>query len=277
MIASETNENINLGGAKSVTFSTQLASSNDAVSPIIDTSRISLIAISNKLNSPTETNTNVASLDNVTAFTGATGAFTFTSGGTLTSTNSSVRTAMAGIGIGKYVTISSATTAGNNGTFLVTAFSDDGTTATLTLNTTFTGESAVSGTTITSRILFADEIAPIGSSTISKYVTTPVKFVNASTYTRVMLSANIPSQANVSVYYKTCTGDASQLDKIKYTLMIPDVPLTKVDNGNLAFTDVTYTLTGMNSFDTMVVKIVMSSTNSSAVPIIKDFRVIACP
>jgi hypothetical protein len=184
---------------------------------------------------------------------------------------------MAGIGIGKYVTISSATSSGNNGTFLVTGFTDDGTTATLTLNTTFTGEVAVSGTTVTTRILFADEIAPVGSTSISKYVTTPVKFANSSTYVRVMISANLPAESNVAVYYKTCTGDASQLTTTKYTLMTADGVITKVDNGDPTFSDITYTLTGMNSFDTMQVKLVMTSTNSSAVPIIKDFRLIACP
>jgi len=277
MIASETNENISLGGAKTVTFSAQMATTNDSVSPVIDTTRTSLIAVSNKLNKPTESNVNVPALDNITSFTHATGAFTFVSGGTITSTISGVRTAMAGIGIGKFITISGATTGGNNGTFLVTAFSDDGTTATLTLNTTFTGEASVSGTTITARILFVDEIAPIGSTSQSKYVTTPVKFANATTFLRVMLAANIPAEADVSVYYKTCTGDSAQLDNTKYTLMTADGVVTKVDNGNPTFSDIAYTLTNAPSFDTIVVKIVMNSTNTSAVPIIKDFRVIACP
>ena len=277
MIASETNESVLMAGAKSLTFAVQMETDNDSVSPIIDTTRSSLIAISNKLNKPTEANVNVSVLDNITAFTHATGAFTFVSGGTITSTVSGVRTAMAGIGIGKYITISGATTAGNNGTFLVTAFSDNGTTATLTLNTTFTGESSVSGTTITARTLFADEIAPVGGSSISKYVTTPIKFANASTYLRVMIAANIPAEADVSVYYKTCTGDSAQLDNTKYTLMTPDGIVTKVDNGKYDFSDIAYTLTGMPSFDTIKIKIVMNSTNSAAVPIIKDFRVISCP
>jgi hypothetical protein len=277
MIASETNESALMAGSKSVTFAVQMETDNDSVSPVIDTTRSSLIAISNKLNKPTEANTNVSSLDNITAFTHATGAFTFVAGGTITSTVAGVRTAMAGIGIGKYVTISGATTAGNNSTFLVTGFSDNGTTATLTLNTTFTGESSVSGTTITARTLFADEIAPVGGSSISKYVTTPIKFANASTYLRVMIAANIPAEADVSVYYKTCTGDSAQLDNTKYTLMTPDGIVTKVDNGKYTFSDIAYTLTGIPSFDTIKVKLVMNSSNSAAVPIIKDFRVISCP
>jgi hypothetical protein len=184
---------------------------------------------------------------------------------------------MAGVGVGKYVTISGATTSGNNVTALVTGFNDNGTTATLSFNVTFTAEAAISGTTITARQLFADEIAPVGSTTLSKYVTTPVKFANASTYVRVMLAANIPAEANVAVYYKACTGDAAQLANAKYTLMNPDSAVIKVDNGDPTFSDITYTLTGMASFDTMIVKIVMTSTNTAAVPIVKDFRVIACP
>ena len=333
MIASEVNENTSLSGAKSVTFDVLMSTSNDSVSPIIDGTRAGLIAIGNKLNSATETNTNVAAVDNVTAFAYSTGAFSFSNYGsawaastakavgdqvyynnnlyvvtyagttgttapshtagnatngtaillylgcpaTITSTVSAVRTAMAGVGIGKYVTISGATTSGNNSTFLVTGFTDDGTTATLNLLTTFTAEAAISGTTVTYRMLFSDEIAPVGSSTISKYVTTPIKFANASTYTRVMLAANIPSEANVAVYYKACTGDAGQLTNTKYTLMTPDSAIVKVDNGDPTFSDITYTLTSMASFDTMIVKVVMTSTNTAAVPVIRDFRVIACP
>jgi hypothetical protein len=277
MICSETNESVSLAGAKSITFSAQMTTNNDSVSPVIDTTRASLIAIGNRLNKPTESNTNVAALDNVTSFTHATGTFTFVSGGTITSTASGVRTAMAGLGIGKYVTISGATTTANNGTFLITGFRDDGTTATLTLNTTFTGETSTSGTTVTHRILFADEIAPVGSSSTSKYVTSPVKFANASTYLRVMLSANIPSESDIAVYYKTCTGESTQLNTTKYTLMTADGVVTKVDNGDQSVSDVIYSLSGLPAFDTIQVKIVMTSTNSAASPVIKDFRLIACP
>jgi Domain of unknown function (DUF4815) len=275
MIASEVNENTSLAGNKSVTFSVQLSSTNDSVSPVIDTARASLIAISNKVNHPTEANTNVAALDNKTIFNHATGAFTFTSSGSITSTNSSVRAAMPSIGIGRYVTISGATTTANNGTFLVTGISDDGTTGTITLNTTFTGEGSVSGTTVVLKELFVDEIAPIGSSTMSKYVTTPVKLANISTNTRIRFAANIPNGADVEVYYKTCVGDSGQLDSTKYTLATPDSPIVKVENGNETFYDIDYTIENMKPFDNIVVKIAMKSTNSSAIPRIRDLRVIA--
>ena len=333
MISSGVNETANQAAAKSVTFTAQMSTTNNALSPVIDTTRASLIAVSNKVNTPAENTTNVSTIDLVTTFNGSTGAFSFgnygtvwaastavniganiyyngnlyqvtvagttstsapihTSGtavnggatllyvgssGVITSTVAAVKSAMAQIGIGRYVTISSATTAGNNGNFLVTGYTDDGTTGSVFVTNTFTAEAAVTATTVGVRILFADEIAPVGSSTVSKYVTTPVKFTNASTYLRVMVSANIPNEANVLIYYKTCTGDSNQLPYTKYTLLQPDSSITKVDPGNQTFSDITYTLTGVPSFDTAVVKIVMQSTNSSTVPIIRDFRLIACP
>jgi hypothetical protein len=336
MISSNINEITNQSGSKSVIFSAQMSTTNDAVSPVIDMTRSSLIAIGNKLNLPTESNTNVAAIDTIPIWSGSTGAFSFGNSGTLwatstavnlgsllyysgnlyqvtvagttsssstaypshtsgtavngtatllyvgssgiiTSTVAAVKSAMVQLGIGKYITVASATTSTNNGTFLVTGYTDDGTTGTVYVTNTFTAEAAVTGTTVTSRILFADEIAPVGSSTLSKYVTTPVKFANSSTYLRVMISANIPNESNVLIYYKSCTGDNTQLQYTKYTLLQPDNSIVKVDAGNTAFSDITYTLTGIPSFDTAQIKIVMQGTNTATPPIIRDFRLISCP
>lgn len=275
MISSEINENTSMGGNKSVTFSVQLASTNDSVSPLIDTARASLCAISNKVNNPTESNVNVASLDVKTIFAHATGTFSFASGGRITSTAAGVRAADASIGIGRFITITGATTSGNNGTFLVTNVSDDGTTGTITVNATFTSENSVSGTTVDLKELFVDEIAPVGSSAISKYVTSAIKLANISTNTRIRFAANIPNGADVEVYYKTCVGDSAQLETTKYTLATPDSSIIKVENGNERFYDIDYTIENMNPFDNIVVKLVMKSTNSSAIPRIRDLRVIA--
>lgn len=277
VIASEINENNLMGGNKSVTFSAQISTTNDAVSPVIDTARTSLVAISNKINQPTEANTNVAALDSKTIITGSTN-WSFTTTG-FSSTNATIRGSMAAIGIGRYVTISgSATTAGNLGTFLVTGFTDDGTTATITLSGfSGTAETALSGSVVAVRELFFDEITPEGSSALGKYVTTPIKFANSSTYLRVRFAANIPSESTIKVFYKTSVGDTKQLAATKYTQMNPDSTIVKVENGNPAFSDIDFTLTGLTPFDGLVVKIVLQSTNSCAVPIIKDLRVIACP
>ena len=270
---------VNQSAGKTVTLQATIKSTNNALSPIIDTHRVSLIAVSNKINSPTESNINVSALDNRTVFTGATGAFSF-SGKTITSSNASVAALMPNIQVGKYITVSSSTTAGNNGTYLVTGVAGDGSsTGTITVERTanFTSESAVSGTTVVVRTLFVDEIAPIGSSTINKYVSRAITLANPSTFFRIKYAGNIPQEANVLVYYKTSpVGSTLDFDRINWTLTNPDTAIVKVQNGDPTFIDVDYSEEGLTQFDVIAVKIVMQSTNSSAIPKIKDLRIIAC-
>jgi hypothetical protein len=276
LVASEVNENVLMSGTKSVTFAVNISSTNSSLSPVLDTHRMSLVAVSNRLNYPTHANVDVTPTDYITLFTGATGAFSF-SGSTITSTNAAVRTLLTTINIGQYIVVSGTTTAGNAGQYLVTNNVDDGTTTTLTLNgITFTSEAALTGTTIQLINLFSDEISPLGSSAASKYVTNVVKLDLPSTFAKIRFSANIPSDANVSVYYKTTLSASGTMDKTKYTLASPITPAVKVENGNETFYDVDYSLTNLNPFDAIQVKLVMNSTNTSAVPRIKDLRIICC-
>jgi len=276
LVSSEINENTFTGGNKSVTFAINLSSTNNSLSPVLDTQRMSLIAISNRINSPSHTNTNVTPTDYTQLFTGATGAFSF-SGSTITSTVSAVRNLMQTIGIGQFIRVEGTTTAGNAGTYLVTDVIDNGSNCTITVSgVTFTSENAVTGTIVSTVNLFTDEIAPVGSSTISKYVSKTIKLALPSTFMKIRYSANIPNQSDVLVYYKTILGSSGNIDKTKYTLATPISTPTKVENGNERFYDVDYSLNNLNPFDTVQVKLVMKSTNTSAVPRIKDLRIIAC-
>jgi hypothetical protein len=200
--------------------------------------------------------------------------------------------------------------------------------------------------------MFFDEIAPVGSTSISKYVSNNIKLNQVCGYLKINFAANIPVNSDVLVYYKaTKSSDINSLNWIKvdpsspivktqlndntmtdyhfnvetdriitvdaisgssgaYTVVIPTT--TGVAVGSLvtgigigtaaiitAITDgtgadagkSTLTLSVANSsavqgsvnihstvgqFDTVAVKLVMQSTNSSAVPTIKDLRIIAC-
>jgi hypothetical protein len=276
VVGSEVNENTAMGGNKSVTFAVNFSSTNDALSPVLDTQRMSLVAISNKINYPSHANMDVTVVDYTTLVTGATGAFNF-SGSTISSTVSAVRSLFQTVVIGQYIVIAAATTAGNNGQYLVTNSTDDGTTSIITVTgVTFTSESSVAGTNISTVNLFTDEITPIGSSAAAKYVTNAVKLALPSTFVKVRFAANVPSGSDVDIYYKTTLGAAGTLDKTKYTLATPVIPAVKVENGNETFFDVDYSITNMTPFDAIQVKIVMRSINSSAVPRIKDLRIIAC-
>jgi hypothetical protein len=283
MIASQVNETINLSGNKSLTFSATMNTTVDSVSPVIDTTRASLICVSNAINQPTESNTDLAALDVIAAFSGSTGAFTLT-GNTITSTNYAVRAAFATITPGSYITITNATNIANDITVMVTGYSDTSPglfassstgTGTLTVNGSFTTEST-SPATVSLRQLFVDETGPTGSSVISKYVTQPVKLAAASTYTKVLISANIPVGASAQVYYKTCLGDSNQLKTEDYVLMTPDSNIPYVQAGDPTFHDISYTVSNGAPYDTILVKISLTSSSSSLVPLVKDFRVISC-
>ena len=263
--------------AKTAYMQASISSTNNALSPIIDTHRTSLIAISNKINKPSETNINVPEIDNRGIFSHGSGAFTFQTDGRITSTVSAIREAMAVISTGKYITITGATTSGNNKTVLVTNVTDDGTTATVTTNSTFANEGSTTGTTVTLRSLFVDEIAPSGSSSVNKYISKSINLANPSNFFRIRFATNCPNEADVLVYYKTSpVGSVLDLENVNWTLTSPDAPIRKVQNGDGTFYDVDYSEEGLTQFDSIAVKIVLQSTSSSAIPRVKDLRIIAC-
>ena len=333
MVASEVGEATSapdgLGGKKSLSMNVTMSSTNDALSPILDTHRTSLIAISNKVNSPTETNMNVASLDyntilsaNTTiAFTAPTlwtasasvsvGATLYYGanqyvvtvagttdgvppvhtansvidgtavlqyqgpvGGTISSSNSTAKAALATITLGKYITISGASNSGNNGTFLVKAVAADG--ATVTVGSTLVTESATAAVTVIQRERFVAENASSGSSTYSKYVTKRVNLANPSTMLRVKFAVNLPAEAAVEVWYKAAAvGANASWETLPYVQMTADAPIANYSNQTSNFVDASYSVEGMEAYDAVRIKLVMKSTNSSEVPRIKDLRVLA--
>jgi antitoxin (DNA-binding transcriptional repressor) of toxin-antitoxin stability system len=275
MVASEINEQVSaLSSAKSLTVRALISSTNSALSPVIDLDRTSLITISNKINNPTESNINVTGIDdNVVA--SANTNIAFSAGNTITSSDTATKAILAALIPGKYLTISGSGTVSNNGTFLITAVASDG--ASVTLNKTFSSVAAGTAITLTQRERFVDEIVPLEGSTYSAYVTRKINFANPSKFLRLQFAGNIPKEAAVEVYYKTNNvGSVTPFDQLNYTLVSPDSVIINYDNSTDIFQDITYSLADLPSFDAASVKIVMKSTNTSAVPIIKDFRMIAC-
>jgi hypothetical protein len=245
------------------------------VSPILDTHRISLIGISNKINAPTSDNMNIGGIDDKTLLTANT-TIAF-SGSNITSTNSTARGVLQTIAVGKYLTVSGSTSGLNDGTFLVTKVIDDGTTSTITLDTTFTTQAATPAITLSQKDYFVDEIAPVGSSSYSKYVTKKINLANTSHLIRVQFAASIPADASVDVYYKTAAlGSNTSFDTINWTEISADSQVVNVQVGSDQFIDMAFTAKDISAFDSLQIKLVMKSTNSAAVPRVKDLRVIAC-
>jgi hypothetical protein len=267
MIASEINETTSLSGNKSVTMNVTMSTTNDALSPILDTHRTSLVVINNKVNNPLETNVNVSGLDDNVILSNATGVTI--SGSTITT--STQNAAFLTATVGKYLTITGASS--GTSTRLITAVAADGSSITFSA-----APSAITGNaTLTQRERFVDEIAPLESSTYSKYVTKRVNLANASNFLRVRFAGNIPAEASVEVYYKTAVvGSNSSFESVPYSLMTVDAPIVNASNSTEQFFDIAYSQNNMDSFDAVQLKLVLKSSNSSEVPKIKDLRVIAC-
>ena len=267
MIGSEINESLLLGGNKSLTVNVTMSSTNNALSPIIDTHRTSAIVYNNKVNNPSETNMNVSGLDDNVILSNATGVTISGNQLTTSTQNAAFKTAT----VGKYMTIAGASS--GSSTRLITAVAADGSSITFS-----SAPAAISGNaTLTQRERFVDEIAPLESSGYSKYVTKKISLENPSNFLRIRFAANKPAESTIEVYYKTAViGSTSSFDNVTYKLLSSDAPIISASNGSEQFYDITYSANNLDSFDAVQVKIVMKSTNSSEVPRIKDLRVIAC-
>ena len=100
---------------------------------------------------------------------------------------------------------------------------------------------------------------------------------NASNFLRVRLAASIPAEAAVEVYYKV--GDVGSnlvFEDLPYIKLNSDAPVIYAQNGSNRFYDMNFSSGDIAAFESVQIKIVLKSTNSSAVPRVKDLRVIAC-
>lgn len=269
MIASEINELNTLNGNDSLVMNVTMSTTNDSISPILDTHRTSLIIINNKVNNPSETNINVGGLDENVLISQSSNITIF--GNQITTSDTNTMDIFKTAKVGKYMTIAGSTS--GSSIRLITSVSSDG--SSITFNTD--PEECVGSITLTQREMFVDEISPEGSSSFSKYVTRQVHLTNASTFMRIRLAANIPSEASVEVYYRVKkVGSTTPLSNINYELIKSDAPITYVQNGSNDFIDMSYSTGDIDAFDTVQIKLVLKSSNTAAVPRIKDLRVIAC-
>jgi hypothetical protein len=271
LVASVANQSASaLHGSKSLFLKGRLYTTNDAVSPFIDMHRLSAILVRNRVNAPTAANVNVAGLDDRVVVSANTNVAFGTN--TITTTDAATKALFKTVAVGHVLNVAGSVSA-NNGDAIVTAVAADG--SSITLADTFTVTAAGASITLTSREMFVDEIAPINSTTISKYVSKKVNFANTSTYLRVQLAASVPAVGKLLVYYKVNpAGSALDFDTVPYTLLNPDASIPVSSNGS--FSDVTFSLSGLSAFDAVQVKLVMQSTDTSQVPMVKDLRIIAC-
>ena len=133
----------------------------------------------------------------------------------------------------------------------------------------------VSGTTPD----FVADTAKSGGSSSAKYVTKPVKLTNDSTALDIRLSAYVPSTSEVEMYFRiTAADDARNIKELVWTPFnddgSPDTSVTPSDD-NVTFKEHKYSVSGLPTFTSFQLKVVLKGTVSSYPPRVKDLRGIA--
>lgn len=262
-------ETAQYSGNSSLEFKATLTTTDAKISPIINIAGIDALCSTNRINSPDITNINTA-LD--------VGSFT---SGTLTNspTSSTISTADAAtilefgkFKIGMNLHIYDGTSGGTDlGNFIITDISADKTTVTVASEFTMTGTTLY----IEYNTRYLDEITPMGSTSVSKYVSRPLQFVNISTGFKLFFTYNQPYNTSIDFYYRTSNSGVEGVihKELKYTKI--DNLGTKSSNNRGGFFEGNVTVTGVDDYDIISVKIVFNSGDSNKTPRLRDFRIVA--
>jgi hypothetical protein len=279
-IYSKSNETADLDGDKSLNIRFGMKTMTDTVSPVIDLRKCSLICISNYINAYEAAAAIVTTAGTLTGLSYA----TTTAGipGTLAATVATSGTAgeftcgASTLAVGSRVTITG--TLAGTGAYKVSAVTGTSPNVTgFTLTTTGTSEENNAGTAS------------------SKYISRRVNLENNAEDLKVYLSNYLPTGTSARVYAKLQNpSDSRNFDDLDWVELETSVsPLSstaaagfveyeyKIPNANKVGSvedgEFTYTYSGATytTYNTMAIKIVMFSTNSSVVPKFKELRAIA--
>ena len=126
---------------------------------------------------------------------------------------------------------------------------------------------------------FKEETTTSGGSAAAKYITKPVILENESTALDIRLSANIRTSSAVKMYYRTTSAeDVRKLGDVAWTAFnsdgTPDTAVAPAED-DLTLKEQKYSASDIPGFTAFALKIVMTGTNSSYPPVIKDMRGIA--
>lgn len=262
-IHSDLNENLFLGGKKSIDVNYTMTSTTPYLSPVLDRNTIGLIVVENKINKPLQSDS--VSVDNHTIFTNQSGViFNVTTNiiGIPTSVD------LTQFNIGAYITISGTTS--NNMTTQIISVDNTTTPYSVGVTGTLVAETPTA-TTIVQANGYISEIAPTGGTAESKYQTTAIALATPATGLQIMFSAVIPPASDIHVYYRVLNGSSNT--KITDRVWVP-VTMNYTKSQDNHFVEQQYTINALSNFNIAQFKIVMTTTDTTQVPKISDFRAI---
>jgi hypothetical protein len=126
-------------------------------------------------------------------------------------------------------------------------------------------------------INFVSETDPSAGSSAAKHVTKPVTLEETAVGMKILIGANRPSTASFDVYYRV-GGDGDVLGDQNWIEIAKESSVPSDENPNI-YREYEYLVGGqggnIDPFTQFQIKVVLNSTNSSRVPVLKDLRVIA--
>ena len=122
---------------------------------------------------------------------------------------------------------------------------------------------------------FDDELTTNNGKGIARYITKDINLAEQSNGLRVTFYANVQSNANVRVYYKTLPVDSTKsLSEVEWTEMTLDSTVGKANNSS-TFDTYTYSVYNLPLFKAFKTKVLMDATDSTKPPLIRKYRAIA--
>jgi hypothetical protein len=126
---------------------------------------------------------------------------------------------------------------------------------------------------------FVAETTNTGGSSAAKYVTKPVILANTSTALDIRLSANVRSGSAIKMYYRiTSAEDVRKLGDVIWTAFNDDGTSDSAvppSSSNVDFREHKFSVSDRTGFTAFQLKTVLTGTNSSYPPLLKDMRGIA--
>jgi hypothetical protein len=260
-------------GNSSFTVRSTLQSSSSLISPILDVSRVGLIAVGNKINNLQLSNDDITIANTGTGYANASDVIVTITGG-----NGSGASAVANVVANTIDAV-----------YIVDGGFGYTTSPTITITRGAGGGNNAS-------VIYNGEDKKTGGNATARYLTRRVTLADGfdSGDLRVYMTAYKPTGTNIHVYYKVLSAsDAEALEDKNWTLMTQIgnsnfVSLSNIDYRELLFAPgsdgvpsnaLSYTAgsTLFSSFRTFAIKIVMTSLEPSVIPKIRDLRTIALP
>ena len=258
-------------GNTSFMLKATMSTTNPHISPIIDTTRFGAVFVENIINALPLLNTG----------------FSITTSGASYTGNAKVTISGGGGSSANAYAVANVTT--GNITSIIVDIPGTGYTSSPIITISGGGGSGATAT-------YNGEDKKSGGNSVTRYMTRRVTLNDGfdSGDLRVYLTGYKPSDSNIYVYYKILSrSDSDTFDSKNYQLM------TEIGNGNfvsanksdyrelsfapgvsgVANNSVSYTTSSssFNTFKTFAIKIVMSGTNTTDVPKVRDVRAIAFP